>query len=433
VGSNNNIAVAKAVSQTSSRSFLFLQGVASPFFAQLADHLRMQGHAVHKVNFNAGDVAYWGRRPADLFRGRLEEWPAYLEDIYHRHGITDQLVFGDCRPLHVEAIALARRWDIRNHVCEEGYFRPFWFTMEREGVNMHSLLPRNPDWFREVGPRLKTVDTALPFTSPFSVRAAHDVAYHVAGALNPLVVPYYRTHATMNAVQEYYGYARRLPMLRVYAAGDTRKIKEVVKCRKPFFFLPLQLNSDAQIRTHSAFGNMVNVLRFVLASFAQHAPGDARLVIKNHPLDMWEVDYGKVLRELEVEFGLAGRIVYLETGALPPLLRHARGVITVNSTVGTLALTFKKPVIALGQALYNMDGLVYQGSLDQFWTDHPAPDAQLVESFRKVVIHVTQLNGGLHNAAGIKLAVPNAARVMTALYSPLEELLLRYDLFPNPS
>ena len=46
------------------RTFLFLQGVCSPFFARLADALEKCGHRVLKINFNVGDDLYWPGRPA---------------------------------------------------------------------------------------------------------------------------------------------------------------------------------------------------------------------------------------------------------------------------------------------------------------------------------------------------------------------------------
>jgi len=409
--------------QQGRRSFLFLQGVASPFFARLGDYLIAQGHRVHKVNFNAGDVLYWGTRPATLFRGAIEDLSDFLEVLYRKHNISDQLVFGDCRHIHLGAIELARRWGIRNHVCEEGYYRPYWFTLEREGVNMHSLLPRDPDWYLDVGSHLPKVGEVTAFASPFSTRALHDVVYHLAGVCNPLVFPRYRTHAIQNAAQEYAGYARRLPLLRFHAPGDKSVIQKLIRKRTPFFFLPLQLNGDAQIRSHSGFSGIEDVLHHVLSSFARHAPANTRLVIKNHPLDMWQLNYPRILSRLEDQFDLRGRVDYLETGSVPALLRHAKGVVTVNSTVGTLALSFGKSTIALGQAIYNMRGMTYQGSLDQFWHDPASPDKKLVDCFQRTVIHTTQLNGGLHSRAGIDLAIVHASRSMTAQQSPLEELL----------
>ncbi|MBK8578738.1 MAG: hypothetical protein IPN78_10945 [Candidatus Accumulibacter sp.] len=65
------------------RSFLFLQGVCSPFFASLADRLVADGYRVHKINFNAGDLLYWGARPAWNYRGDLSG----LRDSWTRSGI----------------------------------------------------------------------------------------------------------------------------------------------------------------------------------------------------------------------------------------------------------------------------------------------------------------------------------------------------------
>jgi capsular polysaccharide export protein len=87
-----------------SRSFLLLQGVSSPFFARLATALSQQGHHVHKVSFNAGDVVYWLPRRSNWFKQDLSELPDFLHTLYAKHGITDQVVFGDRRPVHIAAL-----------------------------------------------------------------------------------------------------------------------------------------------------------------------------------------------------------------------------------------------------------------------------------------------------------------------------------------
>ena len=84
---------------------------------------------------------------------------------------------------------LAANLGIRTHVFEEGYFRPYWVTLEREGVNRHSLLPRDAAWFYDIEGRVPEFSAFEPFHAPFRVRAAHDVAYHVASAVNPVLVP----------------------------------------------------------------------------------------------------------------------------------------------------------------------------------------------------------------------------------------------------
>lgn len=400
-----------------------MQGVCSPFFSRLADRLLADGHRVYKVNFNVGDWAYWGMRPALHFRGDVSGLRDFLDEKYRLFGITDQILFGDRRPVHRPAVDHAEQYGIRTHVFEEGYFRPYWVTLEREGVNGHSLLPRDPDWFREVGGRLPDYGDGVAFASPFFLRAAHDVAYHTASSLNPLLFPGYRTHAPCNAAVEFAGYARRFTRLKFLKARDDALVSKLVTSSTPFFLLPLQLGSDAQIRDHSRFDDMAGVMEFVAESFARHAPGDARLVIKNHPLDIGLVDYPRIVAGLERRFGLAGRIDYLESGDLVALIGRARGVVTVNSTVGALSVGQKCPTVTLSDPIYNLPGLTFQGHLDEFWKNGAKPDAQLFRRFRNTVIHTTQVNGGFYSGQGIALAVENCRCMLEPDRSPLEELL----------
>jgi capsular polysaccharide export protein len=405
------------------RSFLFLQGVCSPFFSRLADRLRADGHRVFKINFNAGDRLYWGGRPAWNYRGHVADLGDFLDDKYHQYAITDQILFGDRRPVHRPAVKHAEACGVRTHVFEEGYFRPYWMTLERGGVNGHSSLPRDPAWFREVGARLPDYADGQPFHSPFNIRAAHDVAYHTAGMVNPLLFPRYRTHAPMSAAVEYLGYATRLPMLRFHRSRDDALVADLARNSTPFYLLPLQLGSDAQIRDHSRFDDIIGVMEFVMRSFARHAPLEARLVIKNHPLDMGLANYPKVVRRLSERFTLTGRVDYMETGDLDALLRHARGSVTVNSTVGALSLGFDCPTIALGEPIYDLPGLTFQGELDEFWRHAVRPDRELFRHFRNTVIHTTQINGGLYSHAGITLAIQNCRRFLEPQRSPLQALL----------
>jgi len=406
-----------------SRSFLFLQGVCSPFFARLADRLRQDGHRVFRVNFNAGDQLAWAGRPAWNYRGPLAALGDFLVDRYQACGITDQILFGDCRPVHRPAIAEGRAHGVRTHVFEEGYFRPSWVTLERDGVNGYSLLPRDPNWYRQVGSGLPDHDDAHSFPSPFFLRALHDVCYHVTGSANPVLFPRYRTHAPVHAALEYLGYLRRLPLLRVHRPRDAALIARVMAARTPFFVLPLQLDGDAQIRTHSRFPDMTAVMAEVMASFARHAPETARLLIKNHPLDSGLLNYSRIIRRLAARFDLTGRVHFLETGNLEALLPQARGTVVVNSTVGSLALGLDCPTMALSQPIYNLPGLTFQGHLDSFWREGTRPDSTLFRCFRNTVIHATQVNGGFYSRQGIGLLVDNCRPMLTAERSPLEEFL----------
>ncbi|MGQ7242649.1 capsule biosynthesis protein [Salinicola sp. V024] len=405
------------------KRFLLLQGVCSPFFDRLGEQLLAAGHEVIKINFTVGDSAFWRQGNTYAYRGQAKDIPEYLSQIWDRHEITDQVVFGDRRPVHRRAILAARRRGIRNHVFEEGYFRPYWVTLEREGVNAHSLLPRDPDWYREAGRRLPSAGRPMAFPNQFHTRARHDVIYHLAGIANPFLHPHYRNHALVTAPVEYAGFLLRKMRMPYLKRRDNERVKALLDAKRPFYLLPLQLKSDAQIRYHSDYKNMQEVIGKVAASFAYHAPRDAFLVIKNHPLDMGLAQYASLIEVLTHEYDLGDRLVYLEGGNLEALLKHASGLVTVNSTAGNVSLGFDCPTHTLASPVYDMAGLTHQGTLDEFWHNVPKPDAELFRAYRRTVAQTVQINGGFYCRPGIDLAAKNALQALQRERSPLQQLM----------
>jgi len=187
--------------------------------------------------------------------------------------------------------------------------------------------------------------------------------------------------------------------------------------------LPLQLNNDAQIREHSPFADMPEVLRVVLESFARAAPVGTKLLIKNHPLDYGTVDYPRVINEFAREFALERRVAFIESGPLASIVARCAGVVTVNSTVGSVALDQSRPLFTLGEAIYHMPGLSFSGMLDEFWQHAEAPDSALYQAFRRVVMHATQINGGFYTRPAIEIALRNVLPALAAVPSRLEYLL----------
>lgn len=405
------------------RHFLFLQGPATPFFTLLAKRIKSLGHRVSKVHFNGGDLAFWRLDGARLFRGKLEELPGWSDALLDDTAVTDIILFGDRRPVHRPFIESANQRGIRIHVFEEGYFRPHWVTLERAGVNGHSQLPTDPHWYLSAVKKVTVIPARLPFRVPFSQRAINDVLYHVAGLLNPFIFPNYRTHALYAAPKEYIGYVWRMLRLRRRMPLDLKRLSRMLQTGQPFYFLPLQLDGDAQIRDHSTFDGVGGVMRTVLTSFAKHAPSDALLIIKNHPLDPGLVSHERVCREMARELGIAHRVWFFEGGDLETMVRCASGVVVANSTVGTLALERGTPVAALAPSIYAMKGLTTDCALDRFWDATCAPDKNLFMAFRSVALATTQINGGFYCRTGMNMVIEGAIPRLLAERSPLEELL----------
>lgn len=396
------------------RSFLFLQGNVSQFFSCLADALEQRGHAIHKVNFNGGDQLFWRRRGAIDFRGTGAEWPDFFERLLDERAVTDIILFGDCRPLHRQAVEIAKARGLEVWVLEEGYLRPNWITLERGGVNGFTGLPRLPEDFVRMAEHLPPVEDGAPIVNSFARRAIEDIIYHVARVAMMWRFPRYRFHAPVEPFLEYAGWIGRIlrgPVERRRA----RELLPVVMGKQPFYLLPLQLDSDYQIRVHSPFFRIEPALVHIIGSFARKAPADTLLVIKSHPLDNGLTDWRRLVAEIAREAKVADRVIYLEHNNLEELIHRARGIVTINSTVGAVALQFGRPLVALGDAVYNVEGLTFQKGLDRFWTELKPPSAALYAAFRRVLSHHCLVRGSFYSRTGVAEAVQRSVERIEAV------------------
>jgi capsular polysaccharide export protein len=400
------------------RSFLFLQGMATQYFAKLGAALAKRGHDVHRINFNGGDRLFWMRQGAVDFRQDLKAWPQFLEERLVAWGVTDIILFGDCRPLHREAVRVASLRGIQVFVVDEGYIRPNWVTMELGGVNGNSPLPRDPDWYRNAAIDTPAWSGGLPAPGSFQRRAFEDVVYNIASVLLAWRFPGYKTHRPWHPFYEYAGWIRRFARKPAAKKRTMRAMKDIMASKKPFYLFPLQLDCDSQIRQHSPFGRIAPSIEYVVRSFAANAPRDGLLVIKEHPLDNCLTDWRALVTEVSAAAGVADRVIYIEGGDLEAMLGKSRAVVTVNSTVGLIALARGRAVKTLGDAVYDMPELTFQPSLDQFWTEKFIPNMALFDCFRRVVAARTQVNGGFFSKIGLELAIAGS---VTALESTVRD------------
>jgi capsular polysaccharide export protein len=379
------------------RAFLFLQGPPGPLLHRLAQAMRDRGVAVERINICAGDCLDWPEQ-ATNFRGRFRDWPVFFDNFLRKHRITDILLFGDCRPYHVSARRIADLRGVRTYVLEEGYLRPDWLTLELDGVNGYSRLRRDPDWFLEQARLLPPEEDLPPVTASFRRRVRDSARYYIAVHLKALAFPHYRTHRPHSPLLEAVGWGRKY----LFGAGKGRAEKELQKIEgKKFFLLPLQLSGDYQIRNHSPFPDMPAAVAFVMESFAAHASYDTHLLFKAHPLDCSFFNWGRFIRRRAEKLGVAGRVHFVDGGDLDDLARGTAGMICVNSTSGTLALAANKPVCTLGNAIYDIPGVTFQGHLDDFWTDAAPPEPGLYRAFRRVLVDRCLVRGGLASESAV--------------------------------
>lgn len=160
---------------------------------------------------------------------------------------------------------------------------------------------------------------------------------------------------------------------------------ESIELPKRYIFLPFQVHDDTQVLLHSPLiKDMINLTKVVFQAVQAHnaATGDNLWIIaKEHPSDFGRLNYETLKEEYRDK-----NILFLRYYPTPELIERATGVITLNSSVGIESLMRHKPVITLGNAFYNVPGLVCHvadpDELDKqlTWIDRE-PDHQLIDRF----------------------------------------------------
>jgi capsular polysaccharide export protein len=378
---------------------LLLQGPIGWFFFRLARVLRAHGQQVWKVHFNGGDDWFWRGNSAMRFAEPMDRWAERLRWLIAEHEIDAIVLFGQSRLMHEIAIREARDLDVTVYVFEEGYARPDYITLEIGGVNGHSTIPR----MRAFYDRQEPLELAAPQPThqEFSQVADLAMTYAIASTLGAWAYPHYRHHRSMHPIAEGLRWVRGGYRKWLYRWRDRDVLSELTEPErhKRWFLAPLQVFNDSQIQRFSPYRNVAQFIELVMQSFARHAAADEWLVFKHHPLDRPYSDYTEVIAQRALALGISDRVRYVHDLHLPTLLKHARGVVTVNSTTGLQALYHGTPVVTLGECLYAVEGLVHKGPLEAFWKDPGVVDGELYQRFRAHLVRETQINASFYAEA----------------------------------
>lgn len=164
-----------------------------------------------------------------------------------------------------------------------------------------------------------------------------------------------------------------------------RGTPEKVTLPDRFVLLPFQVHDDTQVLLHSpALKTMPELLRCVTEAVRRHNAAcgdDLWVVVKEHPSDFGRVDYSGLRAQYR-----GAKVLFLRYYPTPALIKRARGVVTINSSVGIEALLRHKRVYTLGRAFYNVPGVVTHVTPPQTLAaalaslDEPADDA-LIDKF----------------------------------------------------
>ncbi len=407
------------------RRFLFLQGPHGPFFHRLGKMLQASGATVWRVGFNRGDRVFWRTSEKYIaFREKPDAWLAAIATLLDEKSITDIVLYGDTRPVHAQAIAVARAVGITVHVFEEGYLRPHWVTYERGGSNGNSRLMSLA--MRDMQVALAHSDMDLPDApARWGDMRQHifwGALYHWFVLIGFRQYRHFRPHRALTVGQEFLLYCKRLVLLPFHRWERMLATFRIKHGGFPYHLVLLQLEHDSSFQMHSPFRSMTEFLALVVEGFAKGAPSHHHLVVKAHPLEDGRTPVAREIRRLARLHGLVGRIHFVRGGKLAELLNHARSAVTVNSTAAQQVLWRGLPLKTFGAAVYAKPEFVSSQPLDQFFAHPSRPDSRAYRDFRHYLLETSQIPGGFYSARGRRELLRQVVDMMLAPEDPYDAL-----------
>ena len=118
-----------------------------------------------------------------------------------------------------------------------------------------------------------------------------------------------------------------------------------------FVLFGAQVHDDTQIKCFSPDWTTVDdAIRYAAV---ECAAAGLSLVVKEHPQDHGRIDRAPLKAELP-------DVVFLENADNACLIESCRAFVTINSSMALQAVAAGKPVFSLGDAAYNLEGIVHR-------------------------------------------------------------------------
>ncbi|MBQ8706683.1 MAG: hypothetical protein IJ523_01180 [Succinivibrionaceae bacterium] len=407
------------------RCFLFLQGPHGSFYKEFGKRLERIGYKTRYICLNGGDFVDkpLGRCSA-LFTGRREVWGTFFLKYVRREGVTDIFLYGDKRFYHTSAIQICKANGIRVWVFEEGYLRPGYVTLEKNGVNGKSVIPHLYNQTvekylnRKSGQDLKEIigedGSARLAPNPMINRYRTTMRNMIGMFFFAPLFPFYVWHREQSIMYEFSSWLYKSAKEFLLRSDNASEIDLILSRKFQYFVFPMQLSSDYQIKCSSSFRDVSESIECVIHSFARCANEKDHLVIKLHPFENSYFNYRKFVRDLSESYGVGDRVHFIVNIDSNQLVQQSKGMVVINSTMGIVSLKFHKPTITLGNCIYSgyglavsavRNGVFHEESLDRFWTSPTPVNADCLKIFFSLLKKHALVLGNFYTREGVSQLV----------------------------
>ena len=394
-----------------SQKILLLQGPVGSFFQRLQDRLNAEGIDAWHVQLNKADRFFNSREKQLRFDAGQDAWPQWLETELKSNRYTCIILFGCERPAHIAARKIAKTLGITVISIEEGYIRPGFISVEKNGNNAASPIAGK-----------------IPAEHISGRKIVEHVNFKKGKALYVYGAAYYAINRLFNSrhegelnhrdtpiISECVNWIRNFAINLVARRRDRKAISDLTqRFEKKYYLVALQVAADSNLKAAALGWCSKRLVRESIASFAKDAPSGTRLVFKIHPMERGHNRLNPFIKEIARSHGVDNRVSIIEVGPLGLLAEHAAGLITINSTSGLSAIYHGTPLLVIGHAIYEHPELAMcsRGKPDfpAFWYKTNVAPHAFRRNYLSWLTDQALEKGDLYNSHGQDIAIEGIIR-----------------------
>lgn len=383
-------------------NYLFLRGNRNKrFFIDIADELKKDGHNCFLIKFELGELLFKSDihsifAPSHVtkeeypisdeellsleiynitFKDRIlnkkvtvkelkiyKKYMFFIDQFIESNNIDVICLFNGYHWIDQVTKYIAKKRGLQVFHFEDGFFRPYTVTCDSKGINAESSVPRDPEHYKEL-----TVDRDRLKNHLYK---PEDATLLSAGKENLLMVAFVKLFSMLGSLlgihPSYYAHITLWQAIKYFFHKKMYRYREPDSLQLPdeYFFVPFQVSRDTQIFYNSPhISNMEDFLDIVYEATREVNKRENRnihVIVKEHPEDMSRNNYWALKKKYEH----VQEVTFVQKYDIKKIIRNSLAVVTINSTVGLEALSMRKKVVTLGDALYNIEGVSYH-------CDHP--------------------------------------------------------------
>ncbi|MDQ0857196.1 hypothetical protein [Bacillus sp. V2I10] len=378
-------------------NYLFLRGNRNKrFFIDVAKELSLKGHKSFQLKFELGELLFKSPISSIFVPSKISsnkypitdkellELPIYnityknrilnrktstkelqlykrymyfIDQFIADHQIDIICLFNGYHWIDQITKVIANKRGLNTYYFEDGLFRPFTITCDPNGINADASVPRDPGFFDALEIDSIRLEQFLDKPETLSLQASVKESLVKVAAVKAVsmlgsllgIHPNLYAHITFWQAVKYFIYKKYFQ----YRKPDHLTLPD------EYIFLPFQVSRDTQIFYNSPnISNMEELLDYVykaVRSFNQKNGRNLKVIVKEHPEDISRNNY----KDLKKMYRDKKEIIFVKKYDINKLITNSLAVVTINSTVGIESISKHKPVITLGDAFYNIDGVVY--------------------------------------------------------------------------